>query len=251
MAAPTLATTARPAREVIGCGSYDAAVDWPPMWLPAAGAVLFVLLAFLTGNGVTDGIDATIIDIVRTPAFNDALQPLRWITQLGSTWAMIVVAAIVIVIGVVAGMPREAVRGALGIGLGALLVEGLKAAIARTRPDLLEPIIVERGFSFPSGHAANSMVAYGILAVIVGRLPLSRGARVALQVALAALVFLIGLSRVWLGVHYPTDVVAGWMVGGVLVLAYAAFSRQAPPGPAVAVADADRAVPRSDPPAGP
>jgi undecaprenyl-diphosphatase len=221
------------------------------MWLPAAGgAVLFVLLAFLTGNGVTDGIDAAIIDIVRAPGLNDVLQPLRWITQLGSTWAMIAVAAVAIAIGVAARVPREAVRGALGIGLGALLVEGLKAVIARTRPDMLDPIIVERGFSFPSGHAANSMVAYGILAVIVGRLPLSPRVRTAIQVALAALVFLIGLSRVWLGVHYPTDVVAGWLVGGVLVIGYAALSRRAPPGPAVAGADADPGAPRSGPPAG-
>ena len=68
-------------------------------------------------------------------------------------------------------------------------------------------------------------------------------------VGLGALVALIGISRVWLGVHYPTDVIAGWAAGGVIVLAYAALTRRVSPEPAEGAVDADRAARRSDRPA--
>jgi membrane-associated phospholipid phosphatase len=108
---------------------------------------------------------------------------------------------------------------------------------------------VERGFSFPSGHSALGMVAYGILAVLVSRSRLPRPWRTAIVVALGALVALIGISRIWLGVHYPTDVIAGWAAGGVIVLAYAAVTRQVSPEPAEEAVDVDPGAQRSDRPA--
>ena len=59
------------------------------------------------------------------------------------------------------------------------------------------------------------MTAYGVLAVLVARSRLPRGVRIGLIAALGVLVFLIGLSRVWIGVHYPTDVLAGWVFGAL------------------------------------
>jgi undecaprenyl-diphosphatase len=144
---------------------------------------------------------------------------------------------------------RHGLIAAVTILLASVLNSSIKLAIARQRPDLLEPVIVEHGFSFPSGHSALGMVAYGILAVLVSRSRLPSPARGALVFALGALVALIGLSRIWLGVHYPTDVLAGWAAGGVIVLIYAAVTRRVSPEPAAAAADADPAAPRSDPPA--
>ena len=116
-------------------------------------------------------------------------------------------------------------------------------------PDLLEPIVVEHGFSFPSGHAALSMVAYGVLGVLVMRSRLPIAVRRVIVVALGVLVLLIGLSRVWLGVHYPTDVLAGWTAGATIVLVYARLTRSVSPEPAAAAVDVDPAAQRSDPPA--
>ncbi len=220
------------------------------IWLLAAAcAAGFVLLAILVATGITDPIDAAIIDVVRAPALDDALAPLASITQLGSTWAVIGVGALVLLTGFLGGRPRDGAIGALMIAIGSLAIEIVKRLMGRARPDLLEPLIEEVGFSFPSGHAANSMVAYGVLGVLVARLPWPLGVRIAIGTLLGAIVFGVGLSRVWLGVHFPTDVVAGWLLGGAFVAAYAAITLPASPVPAAAAADADPAEPRSDPPA--
>ena len=105
------------------------------------------------------------------------------------------------------------------------------------------------GYSFPSGHTANATIAYGVLGVLVARLPWPTAIRVAIEVVLGAIVFGVGLSRVWLGVHYPTDVVAGWLLGGAIVLIYAALTLPASPAPAEGAVDADPAARRSDRPA--
>lgn len=221
----------------------------PSSFVIAGAAIAFVVaLAVLVGAGMTDAFDVPIIDAVRSPALSGVLSPLRPITDLGGTWTVTVVAVLIVAVGAAVGPWRHGVIGGLTV-LAATIGNGLaKVAIARTRPDLLEPIIVEHGFSFPSGHAALGMVAYGVLAVLVSRSRLTLGVRRAVVIGLAVLVFLIGLSRIWLGVHYPTDVIAGWTAGGVVVLLYARLTRGVSREPASGAVDVDPAAPRSDRP---
>jgi membrane-associated phospholipid phosphatase len=216
--------------------------------IAVGGAVAVTMLAIAAVSGISDPFDAAVIEVVRGPDVHTLLSPLGVITELGSTWAVTAIAIVVLVAGVLLGRWVEGLAGGLLIGLAAIANSALKTSIARARPDLLEPIVVERGFSFPSGHAALSTVAYGILAVLVIRSGLPLAVRRAVVIALGVLVILIGLSRVWLGVHYPTDVMAGWAAGATIVLVYAALTRPASPGPAGAAADAGPAAPRSDPP---
>ena len=187
--------------------------------------------------------------MVRAPELHDALSPLARVTELGSTWAVIGVGAIVLLVGSLGGRPRDGAAGALTIAIGALIVEILKRVTERVRPDFLDPVIQAVGYSFPSGHTTNATVAYGVLGVLVARMAWPTAIRVAIEVVLGAIVFAVGLSRVWLGVHYPTDVVAGWLLGGTIVLIYAALTLPAPPEPAEGAADADPAARRSDRPA--
>jgi membrane-associated phospholipid phosphatase len=226
------------------------AVRVPSTPVLVSGGIAFVLvLAVLVSSDLTDAFDRSIIEAVRSERVRDLLSPLRLITELGSTGAVPAMAAVAVVLGVAIGLWRHGVAGALIILLASLLNSVLKFTIARERPDLLEPIIVERGFSFPSGHSALGMVAYGVLAVLVSRSRLPGRVRAAIVFALGVLVGLIGISRVWLGVHYPTDVLAGWIAGGVIVLVYAALTRRVSPEPAAAAVDADPAGQRSGPPA--
>ena len=102
---------------------------------------------------------------------------------------------------------------------GGLLDVALKAVFHRTRPTWDVPLLTARGWSFPSGHAMGSLVAYGMLAYLLVRDPKGRPPRMAIVAGAVTLVLLIGLSRMYLGVHYFSDVVGGYAAGMVWLAA--------------------------------
>jgi len=114
-------------------------------------------------------------------------------------------------------------RGRLGVALlavtvvGRLLTEAQKYWIARARPDLEPHLVVVKTTSFPSGHATSSMIFYLSLALMLTVHHHARWRLVAASTAMALSV-LVGLSRVMLGVHWPSDVVGGWAFGLLWVL---------------------------------
>jgi membrane-associated phospholipid phosphatase len=95
-----------------------------------------------------------------------------------------------------------------GVGL---INEFLKDTFQRVRPQLPNPWITETGWSFPSGHAMGSLVVYGMLAYSIGLVVTSRALRVCLFFVTISLVIAIGFSRIYLGVHYFSDVIAGYL----------------------------------------
>lgn len=108
--------------------------------------------------------------------------------------------------------------------IGGLISTGVKVLVGRPRPELDEPLAQALGKSFPSGHAMASVVMYGVLLLVV--LPLVTVAWRPILVAATGLMVLgIGVSRLVLGVHFITDVVGGWVLGGAwLAASTAAFS---------------------------
>jgi membrane-associated phospholipid phosphatase len=97
----------------------------------------------------------------------------------------------------------------------AVLNQLLKGLFERPRPYFEHPLLVETSYSFPSGHAMESFVVYGMLAYFAVLALRSWKARVGVVFGAALLVVLIGLSRMYLGVHYFSDVLAGYAAGGV------------------------------------
>lgn len=99
----------------------------------------------------------------------------------------------------------------------------VKNIVLRARPDKNLHLIQQGGLSFPSGHAMTGLVFYGMLAYGLTVEARKNGAHAPLFRAAAAavcvLIFLIGISRIYLGVHYPSDVLAGWLLGGALLTA--------------------------------
>ena len=89
----------------------------------------------------------------------------------------------------------------------------LKLFFNRPRPDVVAHWTSYASASFPSGHAANSAIIYLTLAVLIARSVRSRAVRIYVVASASLLTFLIGLSRLYLGVHWPTDVLSGWIVG--------------------------------------
>jgi undecaprenyl-diphosphatase len=102
----------------------------------------------------------------------------------------------------------------LGAVLGGVALNSLlKVSFARPRPELVAPAVRVYTASFPSGHAAISAITYLTLAALLSRTTTSWRIRSYFITIGVLLTFVIGLSRVYLGVHYPTDVLAGWCVG--------------------------------------
>jgi len=104
------------------------------------------------------------------------------------------------------------VLASVGEGLLNLL---LKNIFERTRPDLFNGPIHLTTYSFPSGHAMGSIVVYGMLAFVGARLTKQPLLRYAIVLVAALIVFFVGLSRVYFGVHYPTDVIGGYLAGAI------------------------------------
>jgi len=123
-----------------------------------------------------------------------------------------------------AGLHRAAMlvqaAGFTGLGLAPLF----KAAVGRARPELVEQLVPATSSSFPSGHAMNAMLVYLTLALVASRLQSGRAVPRVLLVVAVTLSVLVGLTRVYLGVHWPTDVFAGWALGATWATAWVGWA---------------------------
>lgn len=148
------------------------------------------------------------------------------ITELGST---VFVGGVALCVGIVLAYRRKCVYAtALGIsvvgaGATALLV---KEVVHRARPGRAFQAYAETGFSFPSGHATLAAAFYGFLIYLVWRMLPPGRARAATVSILALLIALIAFSRLYLGVHYPSDVFTGLLLGAAFAYLGAAFVRK-------------------------
>ena len=109
---------------------------------------------------------------------------------------------------------RRALNMILIVGIGGLLLMlALKFGIGRPRPDLVPRLVDVAAGSFPSGHAMMTMAIFLALAVLVGRGWKSRRARNLAVAGVVTLSIAVGATRMFVGVHYPSDVLAGWLIG--------------------------------------
>ncbi|WP_298670256.1 phosphatase PAP2 family protein [uncultured Sphingomonas sp.] len=102
--------------------------------------------------------------------------------------------------------------------IGSLVVDVLKTIFSRPRPEIVDHIVAANGYSFPSGHAANSAIVYLTIAALVSQVTRGHATRLYIALIAGTLVAAIGLSRVYLGVHWPSDVLAGWSFGTLWAL---------------------------------
>jgi undecaprenyl-diphosphatase len=137
----------------------------------------------------------------------------RDITGLGGYAVVTLITLAVIGYLLMDGKRGAALLVLLSVGGGAALSNVLKFAIERPRPDLVVHLVEVNTTSFPSGHAMLSAVTYLTLGALLSRVEARRYAKIYVLTVAVTLTFLIGISRIYLGVHWPTDVLAGWGVG--------------------------------------
>ncbi|MBM7692496.1 undecaprenyl-diphosphatase [Peribacillus deserti] len=158
--------------------------------------------------------DQQFIDMIQGMISNEATVIMKFFTFGGSVLFISIGVLILFILLICLKKPRYALYLILSSGLGGLFNYFLKWLFKRERPSIL-PLIQEHGFSFPSGHSMGSFIFYGSLAVIVAKLSHRKAMNWAAGISFAIVILLIGISRIYLGVHYPSDVIAGFAAGGV------------------------------------
>ena len=138
---------------------------------------------------------------------------VRDITALGSSAVLILITTATIVYLLLIRRPATALFIFIAVAGGQVLSSLLKLEVDRPRPDLVSHLVDETSLSFPSGHAMLSAVTYLTLGSLAARFLPDRRTKI-FALGLAVLItLLVGLSRVYLGVHWPSDVLAGWCAG--------------------------------------
>ena len=181
---------------------------------------VFFWLAGEVMEGDTRAFDRMLLLAMRTSGnLADPLGP-AWlefaasdITSLGGYPVLVLVTLAVIGFLLIVGKRHDALLVVVSIGGGTLLSSGLKGLFDRPRPDLVPHAVEVYTMSFPSGHATLSAVTYLTLGALLARVQPRRRVKAYLLSVAVLLAVLIGASRVYLGVHWPTDVLAGWCIG--------------------------------------
>jgi undecaprenyl-diphosphatase len=186
-------------------------------------AALFGWLAVARRSGATLGFDLA----ARTGVHRSASPAMTAIARVVATVGSPIFLSVFFAIAIPAFHRVEWKRAAVTLAevmAGAIVCNvGLKRLIHCPRP---EPFVGKdpSSYSFPSGHALYSLCFYGVLASVLTAHTPERTARIAIWLAAAVLVAGIGLSRVYLGVHYPSDVIAGYLGAAFVLSAVFAFS---------------------------
>jgi undecaprenyl-diphosphatase len=186
-----------------------------------AGAAGFAILARLVMSGATKDFDAAIRNAIHSWANPLLTRAMLGITNLGAPTFLLTVGAVLVWRFYVARRPRAAIIFAIATIGAELLDQALKYSFRRARPDVFFGMAQPPSYSFPSGHSVESACFYGVLAAILTVGTPSRLRKAGIWTAAALLTLAIGTSRIYLGVHYPTDVLGGY----ALAVAWAALLR--------------------------
>jgi undecaprenyl-diphosphatase len=189
--------------------------------LVAAGAVwIFVVIADEVMEGDTQQFDEWAVRVLRKP--DDLAKPIgpTWLVEVGRDLTALggVAALTLITLAVVGFLWLRRMYGAMWLVLAATLgglvaATLLKSLFDRPRPNLVPHLSLVYTTSFPSGHSMLSATVYLTLGALLGRFVLERSLKAYFLIVALVLTGLVGISRVYLGVHYPTDVLAGWTAG--------------------------------------
>lgn len=158
-------------------------------------------------------------------AVSPLISPMMTRLALGMTALVSPIVLLLVTLPVVLFLPKKEYRAPLFLNLtiAVLLNLGLKSVFLRPRPTAVQHLAVESGFSFPSGHTMAATCFYGFLIYLIWTLATNKALRNALCALLALVIASVAASRVYLGVHYFTDVVAGVLVSTCYLVVFTSF----------------------------
>lgn len=189
-------------------GRHRSATMWALLWL-----ILFVALSVLVETEKAAPFDSVLRDGLHQFATPGLTMAFAAITHLGSVLVVSAITVLSIAAFWLTGLHAAARLAGWTMAGSALLDNSLKYLFQRARPEPFFGLDVPASFSFPSGHALFSTCLFGALAFAFADPTRSSPIRLAIWACAAGLVAAIGLSRIYLGVHYPSDVAGGCLVG--------------------------------------
>ena len=186
------------------------------VWLAAGLAFsAFVIWAFIeltdeVVEGESRALDTAVLLWIHSSFPGWLGEPMRIVTALGYYWVVLPLLAVVVAVFYRKGWRLSAVLLLVSTAGSIVLTTVLKSVFQRARPELFDSGYHASFFSFPSGHATVAVGFYGMLTLVLAY-RLQGTARWAVAILGILVVLLIGFSRLYLGVHYPTDVLAGYL----------------------------------------
>ena len=200
----------------------------------------FLELADEMGDKETQSFDEAVILAMREPG--DSADPIgppqmeilaRDLTALGGVTVLTIVTLFSFGAAVFSGRAKLGWAALAAVILGRFAMSLLKSGYSRPRPDLVEHAVWVSSASFPSGHSMMAAVVYLTLAILVARLQRRHRVRIFIVGVAILLTVLVGASRVYLGVHWPTDVFAGWFLGAAWAVLFWLLAMKIDPRPPV------------------
>ena len=209
----------REARTVLEKAKIDIA-PLAALFCAAICALGFAFVAYAVFGGGTAGFDRDVLLALR--ASENVANPIgppwveeaaRDLTALGSNTVLGIAVLAGVLYLFLAGRLNAVLMLMVAIAGGVLLVGALKVGFARPRPDIVPPLARTFTMSFPSSHAAVSAAVYLTLGAVFARIAAARIVKMYIVALAVGLTLIVGVSRVYLGLHYPSDVLAGWCIG--------------------------------------
>lgn len=185
--------------------------------------VIFAIFTYKVVADKTIYIDDTVYNYISNNIINEKRTNIvKVITNITSPLMVIITALILIIV-----IKDKKIKISLVINLlGVTIINNLiKVIVARPRPDI-NRLVGETGYSFPSGHSITSMVFYGYLVYLIYKYIDNKKIKIPLMIFLIILIPIIGLSRIYLGVHYTSDVLCGFLLGIVYLILFISISKK-------------------------
>lgn len=178
---------------------------------------VFSIVAWRVHAGGVTVMDTYVRGLVKGLQTESSLTFFSYFTKLGSAIGIVATLVISLLVFWKKRYNAAMIVYPMGILITHLVNKGIKEIVKRERPSLNEALDA-LGYSFPSGHAMLSIMTFGFLAYIIAANLKSVAGKCVITILMGIVILSIGLSRIILNVHYPTDILAGYCVGGILLI---------------------------------
>lgn len=185
------------------------------IFIPISLLLLFIINTILVISNKVSLIDKSIHDFVIKFSSEIITSIMKIFTFFGSTIFIVILSIILFIIFIILKQKDKAFKTAGAIIISTIINNIIKIIIRRPRPEYIT--VVEKTFSYPSGHTMASTTLYGILLYLLLKSNLNKTYKIGFGIILGNLPLLVGISRIYLGAHFFTDVFGGYLLSGIIL----------------------------------